>query len=156
MSLNCVLSYSLRDKCEQVYCLKTIQTFYTIHSLYVIIWACAGRLVCNMWEYECLYLDSHLFRLLLKLLDDLITSTAIVASCRRAVLLPLLKANPTEVIFTLQWKDSRVILIIFKSKTLYSNMCVPWHTACGCSPRSSEWATCSWHMVWSWSAATGS
>lgn len=33
---------------------------------------------------------------------------------------------------------------------------IPWHTAYGCSPHSSEWATCSWHTVWSWSAATGS
>lgn len=122
-----------------------------------------------------LYLYSHLLGLLLYLLDDLIASTAIVASCWWAMLLPLFQTDPAEVILTLQKEtESRFFLQkIIKCKytsqwpalIIYTNddtqlterlTCIPWHTAYGCSPHSSEWATCSWHTVWSWSTATGS
>lgn len=50
---------------------------------------------------KCVYLHGHFFRLLFHLLDDLVASAAVISSCRRAVLLPLLQADPAKIILAL-------------------------------------------------------
>jgi hypothetical protein len=63
---------------------------------------------CRGWKVRwwC-YLSGHLLGLLLQLLDDLIAGAAVVAPRRRAVLLPLLQADPAEVVFALQGRGGR-------------------------------------------------
>lgn len=59
-----------------------------------------------MWQ-KYLYLHSHFFGLLLQLLYDLVAGAAVVASGRWAVLLPLLQADPAEIVLTLNNKGER-------------------------------------------------
>ncbi len=48
-----------------------------------------------------MYLNGHIFRLLLHLLNDLISCAAVVTSCRGTVLFPLFQTDPTEIILAL-------------------------------------------------------
>lgn len=48
-----------------------------------------------------MYLNGHLFRLLLHLLNDLIACAAVVTSCRGTMFFPLFQTDPTEIILAL-------------------------------------------------------
>lgn len=68
----------------------------------------------SLGERVFAHLDRHLFGLLLQLLDDLVARAAVVAARRRAVLLPLLQADPAEVVLALL--IIKKIKIILKTK----------------------------------------